>query len=60
MKFFIGLFFIFFLHATNAQDSLKINKPFPKRAALFSAILPGSGQVYNHIYSKKKKLQSIF
>jgi hypothetical protein len=60
MKFFIGLFFIFFLHATNAQDSLKINKPFPKRAALFSAILPGSGQVYNHIYSKKKNYKVYF
>lgn len=34
------------------KDSLKVHEPSPSRAALFSTILPGAGQVYNKKYWK--------
>lgn len=37
-----------------AQDTTKLIHPSPKRAAILSAIIPGSGQIYNHIYSQTK------
>jgi hypothetical protein len=37
-----------------AQDTAKFQHPVPKRAAIFSAVIPGAGQIYNHIYSKNR------
>ena len=51
----IILFFSFIYSlSTYAQDSIKIVHPSPKRAAYFSAVIPGSGQIYNHIFNKKR------
>lgn len=33
----------------HAEDSVKIQHPF-KKAVLYSAIVPGAGQIYNHIH----------
>ncbi len=51
-KIILLLSFVYSLNLV-AQDTTKLTHPSPKRAALFSAILPGSGQIYNHIYNKK-------
>lgn len=34
------------------QDSLKVKFHSPKRAALYSAVIPGAGQIYNRKYWK--------
>jgi len=48
--------FVSFILSFNllAEDTTNQVHPSPKRAAIFSAIIPGSGQIYNHIYSKTK------
>lgn len=54
MKCFFTFIFVFTLQYCSSQDSIKTNHPYPKTAAIFSAVLPGSGQVYNHIYNQHK------
>jgi hypothetical protein len=68
---FLGVFiFIWFSLQVNAQDSL-VPAPAPevkdtvkthswKRAVLFSAVLPGAGQVYNHIAMPKGKKKAYW
>ena len=36
------------------KDTVKVHSP--KKAVIFSAIIPGAGQVYNHIAMPKRKL----
>lgn len=62
------LFTSFFLNAqeTNLSDSLinsgvvKDTSHSPRRAALFSAVLPGAGQVYNHLAMPKGKKSAFW
>lgn len=64
----LGVFFlIWFSLPVNAQDSL-VPAPAPdtvkthswKKAVLFSAVLPGAGQVYNHIAMPKGKKKAYW
>jgi hypothetical protein len=43
---------------TNTSDTLKLHSP--KKAVVFSAILPGAGQVYNHIAMPKGKKKAFW
>lgn len=61
------LFLVFILNACQlfAQDTLisSIDSSFrhnPKKALLFSAIVPGSGQIYNHIAMPKGKKKAYW
>ena len=65
---FLGVFFlVWFSLQVNAQDSL-VAAPAPdtakthswKRACLFSAVIPGAGQVYNHIAMPKGKKKAYW
>lgn len=65
---FLGVFiFVWFSLQVNAQDSL-VAAPAPdsvkthswKRACLFSAVVPGAGQVYNHIAMPKGKKKAYW
>ena len=42
------------------QDTIEPALPYPKRAALLSAIIPGAGQVYNQIYAPTKKYNAYW
>lgn len=55
MKKIIFLLFFIYNQKLVAQDSTNLIQPYPKRAAILSAIIPGSGQIYNHIYSNNRK-----
>ena len=66
----LGVFiFVWFSLHVNAQDSL-VPAPAPakdtvkthswKKAVLFSAVLPGAGQVYNHIAMPKGKKKAYW
>ena len=64
----LGVFILgwFSLHV-NAQDSLAVASPKDsvkthswKRACLFSAVVPGSGQIYNHIAMPKGKKKAYW
>lgn len=61
--------FLVVVLATNAQeqDSVSIQEPTvfdtlhsPKKAALYSALLPGAGQVYNHRAMPKRKKNAFW
>ena len=54
MKKLILLLSFIYSFTSFSQDSIKVVHPSPKLAAYFSAVIPGSGQIYNHIYNKKK------
>jgi hypothetical protein len=60
MKCLITFLFLVSLIKLNAQDTIKTHPPYPKRAAFLSAILPGSGQIYNSIYSTKHKYNACW
>lgn len=53
MKRFILLGFIFHLSFSYAQDSVKISHPY-KKSMMFSAFVPGAGQIRNSFLSQKK------
>lgn len=56
MKLFFFVSFFFYTSAFGqkiASDSVKISTHTPKKAALLSMLIPGSGQIYNQIYSPK-------
>lgn len=53
LSFFFAFVMFMPLHAQKSDTvSVKTKLHSPKKATLFSAILPGSGQVYNHKYWK--------
>jgi hypothetical protein len=53
------IFFILFFYCSNvfgqsiAKDSILITAHTPKKAAFWSIIIPGAGQIYNQYYSPK-------
>ena len=53
------IFFILFFYCSNvfgqsiAKDSILITAHTPKKAAFWSSIIPGAGQIYNQYYSPK-------
>ncbi|MFZ5555014.1 MAG: DUF5683 domain-containing protein [Bacteroidota bacterium] len=55
-RFLFLLFILFFVNEIHAQDSVSVKKDTnfhsPKKAALFSTVLPGLGQGYNKKYWK--------
>lgn len=66
MRYFLGVIILFCLSArVNAQDSLTVKGDTVKthswkKAALFSAVVPGAGQVYNHIAMPKGKKKAFW
>jgi len=60
MKCIITFLFLMSLIKLNAQDTIRVQPPYPKKAAILSTILPGSGQVYNGIYSTKHKYNAYW
>lgn len=62
----LGVFIlVWFSLQVNAQDSLAVVPDTVKthswkRAALFSAVIPGSGQIYNHIAMPKGKKKAYW
>lgn len=65
MRSLLIIVFISFLGLLRAQDTIqktsdttKVHQP--KRALLFSAIIPGSGQIYNHIAMPKGKKKAFW
>lgn len=63
---FLGVFIVvWFSLQVNAQDSLAVVSDTVKihswkKAALFSAVVPGSGQIYNHIAMPKGKKKAFW
>lgn len=60
MKLLFILFFLtysLFVHSQADTTNIEANDTLhsPKRAALMSTVLPGAGQVYNHIHAEKGK-----
>jgi hypothetical protein len=53
------LLFILVNHTILAQDSIVENQHSVRRASMLSTLLPGSGQLYNHIHSTNKSY-SVF
>lgn len=67
MRLLLSSVFIFFVSCSFAQDSLSITLPedsvkahSPKKAIIYSAIIPGAGQVYNHIAMPKGKKKAFW
>jgi hypothetical protein len=65
LKFIGVLSLVWFSFQVNAQDSLAVPADTVKvhswkRACLFSAIIPGAGQVYNHIAMPKGKKKAYW
>ena len=62
----LGVFFLmWFSLQVNAQDSLAVAPDTVKthswkKAILFSAVVPGSGQIYNHIAMPKGKKKAYW
>ncbi len=58
MKLILIVSFFFYTSAfgqITASDSLKLTSHTPQKAAFWSIVLPGAGQVYNQYYSPKGK-----
>ncbi|MDR0801982.1 DUF5683 domain-containing protein [Fluviicola sp.] len=65
MRYFLGVLILVFSAKVNAQDSLAVQMDTVKahswkKACLFSAIVPGSGQIYNHIAMPKGKKKAYW
>lgn len=65
-NYFIALFIVLFSSCGWTQETEQLNETIdtvghsPKKAALFSTILPGAGQVYNHINMPKGKRKAYW
>ena len=58
MKLFLIVSFFFYTSAFGQQvanDTVKLSSHTPRKAALWSVVIPGAGQVYNQYYSPKGK-----
>lgn len=65
MRYFLGVLILVFSAQANAQDSLAVQADTAKthswkKACLFSAVVPGSGQIYNHIAMPKGKKKAYW
>lgn len=66
MKWLFLLFSIFFVSSIEAQDKIVKSPIFSdsshsvKKAVFFSAVIPGAGQIYNHIAMPPKKKKAFW
>lgn len=67
MKLLLGSVFVLFVSCFYAQDSLdvtiqedSVKAHSPRKAIIFSAVVPGAGQVYNHIAMPKGKKKAFW
>lgn len=56
------IFFIIFIFISftlfgqqSSQDSIQLIRHSPKKAAIWSFVMPGAGQIYNQLYSTKNR-----
>lgn len=60
MRWFVVLISFCFLFSAKAQDTIDTNQRYVRKAILFSAVLPGAGQVLNHMNMPKGKRKAFW